>query len=387
MNHDSFERPGSNEASLDAQAPDLCLCAFATTATVAMQRMGSRMKVSRFTVVLAMGCGWVLANCGGPKPAESPEGKLTASVTEDPFETDQSDEGDDDAEEPLVESGSSFEGISALGTPRVGGEAARPAPKDADATEDTEVVHEQDEPGAGECRDSTAGLAIGVNRKSVNLKKGSLVAQMDGHICNLSLRIQRTGGLPTVVKRFRYTGPKRKLQWTPIPRDEIARIEVRVESDDGAYESAILIPWSVTIDHDEVVFDTNKAVVRQSEVPSLEDSLEKIKEVLTEGEEYGLTGITLFIAGHTDTRGTSGHNMTLSRNRAQAIAHWFMQAGLCTPIAFQGFGEMALKKVTADEVDEQQNRRVDYILSVEPPVIREGAPAAWQWITQGCARP
>jgi outer membrane protein OmpA-like peptidoglycan-associated protein len=140
----------------------------------------------------------------------------------------------------------------------------------------------------------------------------------------------------------------------------------------------------VAIDHEEVRFDTNKAVIRESEVPSLNDSLAKINEVLAKVESKGLGTITLFIAGHTDTQGSEEHNLTLSRSRAQAIANWFMKKGLCVPIAYEGFGESALKKLTADNVDEPANRRVDYILSIEPPTIKKGASPAWKSMSKGC---
>ena len=153
------------------------------------------------------------------------------------------------------------------------------------------------------------------------------------------------------------------------------------------WRKAYPTPWSVNIDHKEVEFDTNKAVIRQSEVASLEDSLDKIKTVLAKVEGKDLGPITLFIAGHTDTRGSNEHNMTLSRDRAQSIAAWFQKKGLCIPIAFEGLGETALKKLTADEVDEQANRCVDYILAVEPPTFKKGATPAWKTMSKGCSSP
>jgi hypothetical protein len=54
------------------------------------------------------------------------------------------------------------------------------------------------------------------------------------------------------------------------------------------------------------------------------------------------------------------------------------------PIAFEGFGETALKRLTADEVDEQANRRVDYILSVEPPTIKKAATPTGKMMSKGC---
>jgi outer membrane protein OmpA-like peptidoglycan-associated protein len=242
----------------------------------------------------------------------------------------------------------------------------------------------REEQPSGECRKSGAALTISVDRKTVSLEEGRLTAKMDGPICSLSMQIIRKDGT-TIDKAFHYTEPDQELRWNPVPRDQIEKIEIRITAKNNAYQAVVLIPWFASIDHKEVKFDTNKAVIRESEVASLKESLTKIKEVLHKVEGKGLGTISLFIAGHTDTRGSAEHNMTLSRNRAEAIAAWFQKEGLCVPIAFEGFGETALKKVTADEVDEQANRRVDYILAVEPPVIRKGATPAWKLMSKGCS--
>ena len=191
-------------------------------------------------------------------------------------------------------------------------------------------------------------------------------------------------GVTTAEKAFRFTGPQREMRWEPVPRDEIEKIEIRVTADDGAYQSVFLIPWSVRIEHREVEFDTDQAVIRPSEVPSLEESYARIQSVLASVEGKQLGRVALFIAGHTDTRGSDAHNLTLSRARARAIAAWFMKRGLCTPIAYEGFGETALKRLTEDEVDAQENRRVDYILAVEPPTVSKDRKPAWKWLSQGC---
>lgn len=243
---------------------------------------------------------------------------------------------------------------------------------------------QEDEEGAGECRESEAKLKLVIDRKLVNIEEGRLEAEMDGPICQIGMKITLKDGETTVEKAFRFTGTARQLRWDPIPRDEIEKIEIRVTGDDGGYQSVFLIPWSVRIEHKEVEFDTDRAIIRPSEVPSLEDSYARIQAVLAKVEGKQLGKVTLFIAGHTDTQGSDGHNLTLSRDRARAIAAWFMKRGLCTPIAYEGFGETALKKLTADEVDEQENRRVDYILAVEPPLVTKGRAPAWKYLTQGC---
>lgn len=244
----------------------------------------------------------------------------------------------------------------------------------------------EDQPGeqpSDDCRKSSAALTLSVDRKTVSLEEGRLQAKMDGPICSLAMRITRKDG-PAIEKSFHYAGPEQELRWDPLPKEQIEKIEIRVTAKNNAYQAVALIPWFARIEHKEVRFDTNKAVIRESEVASLKDSLVKINEVLHKVEGKGLGPITLFIAGHTDTRGSDEKNMVLSRNRAQAIADWFLKQGVCIPIAFEGFGETALRKVTADEVDEPANRRADYILSVEPPVIRKGATPAWKLLSKGC---
>lgn len=324
--------------------------------------------MNHLAITLATAIGLVTVGCGGaPKPATAPD---ATSEDQDGERLHSEYEGDDspsssDSSEPDSTDRDSTESSG-------GGEAS------------SANVSQQDEKGAGECRKSSAGLALTVDRKTVSLEEGRLRAKMDGPICSLVMTINRKDGLPPVEKAFRYTGPERELRWNPVPRDEIEKIEIRIKSDDGGFQAVALVPWSVTIDHEEVEFDTNKALIRDSEVASLKDSLAKIKEVLAKVEGKGLGTITLFIAGHTDTQGSNEHNMTLSRNRAQAIASWFMKRGLCIPVAFEGFGETALKKMTADNVDEQANRRVDYILSVEPPMTKKGVTPAWKWISKGC---
>ena len=87
--------------------------------------------------------------------------------------------------------------------------------------------------------------------------------------------------------------------------------------------------------------------------------------------------ITLFVIGHTDTMGSTDHNLALSRKRARAIAAWFKAHGLKSPIAYEGLGKSALLVKTADQVDEPRNRRVDYILALDPPAL-PGGDFSWK---------
>ncbi|MFC1642544.1 OmpA family protein [Myxococcota bacterium] len=305
---------------------------------------------------LAFTAGVTALSCGGAQDRAADPSTVSGDEPGAPAETASHDAISDESDEP---------------EPPFQAEVAAP----------TKVEQEDEE---GECHASSAKLALAVNRDSLSLEQGRAQATMDGPLCRIVLTITRKDGLPPVEKTFRYAGPERELRWNPVPADQIEKLEIRGYAENGAYAGVKVVPWSVSIDHKEVEFDTDKALIRPSEVPSLEDSLAKIKKVLATVKDKGLGTITLFIAGHTDTRGSDDHNRNLSRQRAQAIATWFVKGGLCIPIASEGFGETVLKKKTADEVEAQENRRVDYILAVEPPMSRKGAKPAWKWISQGC---
>lgn len=325
--------------------------------------------MKRLISSLVLVIGLAALGCGGGQP----------HATEPSTEPDTSNEpaapGPDDYSHgpPSADRAPSASATAAETAP--GGSETGPAPGESGKP------HADEAPA--HCRESTAKLALAVDRQSIDLDRGVLETTMDGPICKITMTITRKDA-PKLETSFAYTKPRRALEWTPVPRDQIETIEIRVAGANGAYQAVTLVPWSVTIDHREVVFDTDKAVVRDSEVPALEDSLGKIKAVLQKVQNKGFGTITLFIAGHTDTRGSAERNLDLSRRRAQAIASWFMKRGLCVPIAYDGFGETVLKKMTADEVDAQENRRVDYILAVEPPAIGKGATPAWKWISKGC---
>jgi outer membrane protein OmpA-like peptidoglycan-associated protein len=158
------------------------------------------------------------------------------------------------------------------------------------------------------------------------------------------------------------------VQWTPSSDEAVVRIEVFVYDVDGYYKGIAVTPWAVVIPHEEVNFRHDSAQIDEAERPKLEASFAKVSEALAKHRE--IQGVTLFIAGHTDTVGDAGYNLRLSRQRALAIARWFRQRGLKVGIACEGFGESALLVKTADEVDEPRNRRVDYILSVDEPVFK-----------------
>jgi outer membrane protein OmpA-like peptidoglycan-associated protein len=154
----------------------------------------------------------------------------------------------------------------------------------------------------------------------------------------------------------------------------VMRISIKGWDANGFFGGVDLFPWRVDIPHEEVNFASGKSDIDPKEVPKLDASFEKIQAAI---QKYGkLATIKLFIAGHTDTVSDANYNRTLSNDRARAIGRWFKKRGIGIPIKTAGFGEDKPLVQTADETDEPRNRRAEYIVAVDPPVV--SGQASWR---------
>jgi len=171
------------------------------------------------------------------------------------------------------------------------------------------------------------------------------------------------------------------ITWTQPAGTRVMMMKLRVVTADGLATNVELIPWSVTIDHEDINFATDSAVIEPGESGKLDASVAKIAEVVKRSERF--MKMTLFVAGHTDTVGPNAKNRKLSLDRARAIAGYFRKQGIKLPIAYAGFGEEVLKVKTADSTDERANRRADYVIGpsagappFKGPYLK--AKAAWK---------
>jgi len=150
------------------------------------------------------------------------------------------------------------------------------------------------------------------------------------------------------------------ISWTQPPGTHVMMLKLRVVAADGLATNVELIPWSVTVEHEDVNFGVDSAVIEPGERAKLDASVAKINLVVKRSERF--LQLKLYVAGHTDTVGTTAKNRALSQNRARAIATYLRRQGVTIPIAFAGFGEEVLKVKTADATDERANRRADYVI-------------------------
>jgi outer membrane protein OmpA-like peptidoglycan-associated protein len=231
-----------------------------------------------------------------------------------------------------------------------------------------------------------SSLKVAVDKTKVDMKAHRLEVKMSRPAGKVKIKVfgesnavladeeqdftGRPGGTPLIVT------------WNPTSDEAVGKIEVRAFDAQGNWVGVEIAPWFVNIPHDDVNFKTDSSEIDAPEVPKVEAAFAKIMEVLAKDSAAGRmhAGITLYIAGHTDTVGNPTHNFKLSQDRARSIAAWFRKRGVKIPISYEGFGETSLAVKTADNIDEVKNRRADYILSDGPPTLSTTFRPSWKRI-------
>jgi outer membrane protein OmpA-like peptidoglycan-associated protein len=225
-------------------------------------------------------------------------------------------------------------------------------------------------------------MKIGYTREHLDLDTHTLEFTMSRPAGRAELKVIGDDGAELGTATADYHGERPgtwlPIRWTPTRTGNVMALELRATSSDGVNAGVRLVPWSVRVPHEEVVFETGKWDIRPSEAAKLDASYKKIVDTVAYVRKSDPTiAVKLYIAGHTDTVGSNADNKKLSLNRARAIGGWFRDRGLPLPIAYAGFGEEVLKVKTPDETDNAANRRADYIVGAEEPLVSRGARAQW----------
>lgn len=211
-------------------------------------------------------------------------------------------------------------------------------------------------------------LKVRVQRDSVDLSGKRLTAVLDRNAKGVKVEVIGEGG--DVIGHGHAgggswpAGQPIPLTWTDSG-DEILQLRVVGTDVDGFWGQVDLSPWAYEVPHEDVVFESGKSVVRSEETHKLKAALVEVRKI---ADKYGsIAKINLYVAGHTDTVGAASTNLSLSRDRARAIAKWFADNGFEHPVHYQGFGQTMPAVTTPDNTDEPANRRAAYIIAAEPP--------------------
>ena len=226
-----------------------------------------------------------------------------------------------------------------------------------------------------------APLQITVDKdKDVDLEKRVITFKLSNPAGKVELKVLMDTGEYAFDGEIPFAGeaPGTPLTVTwPEKSGKPLKLSLKAFDTLGVFIGIEFFPWSFEIPHDDVTFDTGKWDIKADEQAKLDESISKALDAIRKFGKFA--DVTLFVAGHTDTVGPTASNRTLSFNRARAIAGYFRKKGVTIPIRYEGFGEEALAVGTDDEVDEQRNRRAQYIIAIEPPRMSNARFAAkWQ---------
>ena len=71
----------------------------------------------------------------------------------------------------------------------------------------------------------------------------------------------------------------------------------------------------------------------------------------------------IIIYGHTDTKGSKKYNLILSEQRALSVSKYFKKRGINNKLIIKSYGEDYPLIITGDNVEEENNRRVEVIIN------------------------
>jgi outer membrane protein OmpA-like peptidoglycan-associated protein len=101
-----------------------------------------------------------------------------------------------------------------------------------------------------------------------------------------------------------------------------------------------------------IQFETGRAVIKKVSFPIMD----AITKVMSDNPSY-----KLIIGGHTDNVGSDGTNMTLSKNRADAVANYLITKGIDPlRISSSGYGETTPVDTNETAAGRTRNRRVEF---------------------------
>ncbi len=107
--------------------------------------------------------------------------------------------------------------------------------------------------------------------------------------------------------------------------------------------------------YDNLLFETNKSIIKSSSFDSLNELAEYLKSVPEN---------TLKLVGHTDNVGSDSNNMTLSKNRANSVKDFLVGKGVSdSQISTEGKGETQPIESNDTNDGRAKNRRVEFILT------------------------
>jgi outer membrane protein OmpA-like peptidoglycan-associated protein/uncharacterized protein YecT (DUF1311 family) len=187
-----------------------------------------------------------------------------------------------------------------------------------------------------------------------------------------------------IVPDVSVAGPKEKLETDSQPVvDEAASSKIVIESIQSLLSASRTqnvrfftynvekkelrgfksdMPVLRVVYEERVFFDTDKAELRTEALPVVKSVASSLKQQKQK--------VALFVAGHTDARGSDEYNLNLSIRRAEAVARAIKKEGSGTaPIWRVGFGKAIPIRPNDSDQNMGLNRRVEFLIASQTEVI------------------
>jgi len=112
----------------------------------------------------------------------------------------------------------------------------------------------------------------------------------------------------------------------------------------------------------QVFFDTDKSELRPDSLGFLNMVAESLRKDVPD--------VALFVAGHTDGRGSDAYNYVLSVARADSVARYLFGRGIGLARLWRiGFGKAVPIKPNTTPENMAQNRRVEFLFGARPEAV------------------
>ena len=168
-----------------------------------------------------------------------------------------------------------------------------------------------------------------------------------------------------------------RVTWEEQGEGNLFRIEAKAHDIYGYWAGVEIVPWTLQIPHEDVVFPTGGHEILPEELPKLERAWTEIRKAIKKYGEW--VQCSLFVAGYTDTVGDRASNQGLSQRRALSLAKYFVDQGSGFPVHYRGYGESALAVPTEDNVGLEANRRALYVITAgSPPGGKDTPGGGWK---------
>lgn len=214
---------------------------------------------------------------------------------------------------------------------------------------------------------------IDIENRTIHFSMGTVVSHADIQVFSPDGKLLYTGH-----ENYDDPAPGTRLEigWRDLgTNNQNFVIDLKFTDIDGSWVEYHVVRFYFEIPHEDIEFESGKAVITPEERKKLDTPLELLADAVAKYSK--MIEIGLYVVGHTDTVGPNNDNQRLSDKRAQAIAAAFIERGIKPlSISARGCGESAPVVKTADNVAEAKNRRAQYIVSSFVPQIP--CPGNWR---------